>query len=46
MSYIHKSGAQKREEKRLRDGESMKGLQTLFQVGIHRSVENPSNLMD
>ena len=46
MSYIHKSGAQKREEKRLRDGESMKGLQTLFQVGIHRPVENPSKLID
>ena len=40
MSYVHKSGAQKRQEKRVRDGESMKGLQTLFQVGIHRPAEN------
>lgn len=46
MSYIHKSGAQKRQEKRVRDGESMEGLQTLFQVGIHRPAENLSKLIE
>ena len=46
MSYIHKSGAQKRQEKRVKDGESMKGLQTLFQVGIHRPAENSSKLIE
>ena len=34
------------QEKWVKDGESMKGLQTLFQVGIHRSAENSSKLIE
>ena len=34
--YVHKSGAQKRKEKRKRDDNERKGLQTLFQFGIKK----------
>ena len=37
MNYLHKSGAQKRKEKRKRDDNARRGLQTLFQCGIKKS---------
>ena len=40
MSYSHKSGSQKRHEKRLKEKELTKGSRTLFQVGINKSFEN------
>ena len=38
--YVHKSGAQKRKEKRKRDDNERKGLQTLFQFGIKKSQDD------
>ena len=40
MSHSHKSGSQKRHEKRLKEKELTKGSRTLFQVGINKSFEN------
>ena len=37
---IHKSGAQKRNEKRKRADNGRRGLQTFFQVGIKRKQRN------
>ena len=37
MNYLHKSGAQKRKEKRKRDDSPRRRLQTLFQCGIKKS---------
>ena len=37
MNYLHKSGAQKRKEKRKRDDSARRGLQTLFQCSIKKS---------
>ena len=38
--YVRKSGAQKRKEKRKRDDNERKGLQTLFQFGIKKSQDD------
>ena len=40
MSYSHKSGSQKRHEKRLKEQEITRGFRTLFQVGINISFED------
>jgi len=37
---LHKSGAQKRKEKKKRADNERRGLQTLFQVGMWRKQDN------
>jgi len=37
---LHKSGAQKRKEKKKRANNERRGLQTLFQVGMRRTHHN------
>ena len=43
---LHKSGAQKRKEKKKRDDNERRGLQTLFQVGVKKKRDDVETYTD